>query len=425
MPNARKIALVAIQKIFGGGYSNLVMKEILSSKDISNTDKSFINNLVLGVVERRLTLDYIIEKASNRPIKKISSEALFPLRMGVYQIIYMDKVPDSAAVNESVKLVKASKKPFLSGFVNGVLRGVLRAENRFFSSKCSTEHDLSVTYSCGEDIVIRLVKQYGFDTAESILKSSFKIPATVAKVNNLKISDEDFVTLMNSFSVCAIKAELPHMFFINGLADIASNGAYKKGCFHIQDLSSAAAAFFTDCKSGERIFDICAAPGGKTFTMAEIMGDCGEIVAGDKHPHRVKLIDDGRKRLSLSSIKPVVSDALVFDEKLGEFDRVLCDVPCSGIGVIARKPEIKYKNSDDFSSLPDVQLEILKNASKYLKKGGTLVYSTCTLFKEENEQVIEKFLHYAPSFVLDSEKTVIPDENHDGFFMARLVNNSL
>ncbi len=425
MPNARKIALNVIQKIFDGGYSNLVMKEVLSSNDISNTDKSFINNLVLGVVERRLTLDYIIENASNRPIKKISTEALFPLRMGVYQILYMDKVPDSAAVNESVKLVKASKKPFLSGFVNGVLRGVLRAEDRYLPRECRTEKDLSVIYSCGEDIVCRLVKQYGFDITENILKTSFKIPPTVVKVNNLKISDEDFAALMSSLSVCATKADLPRMFFVKGLADISSNEAYKKGCFHIQDLSSASTAFFVGCKPGERIFDVCAAPGGKTFTMAEIMGDRGEIIAGDKHPHRVKLIDDGRKRLGLSSIKPVVSDALSFDEKLGEFDRVLCDVPCSGIGVIARKPEIKYKNSDDFCSLPDVQFEILKNASRYLKKGGTLVYSTCTLFKEENEQVIEKFLRYAPSFTLDSQKTVIPDENHDGFFMARLINTSL
>lgn len=400
----------------------MVLKQMLNDSIVDPKDRAFVSSLVYGVVERRLTLDFSIERLSGRSVKKIDSPALESIRLGLYQLWYMDKVPDSAAINESVKLVKASKKPFLSGFVNAVLRNAQRQQGPILPKDDGSVYALSIIYSCPEWIIKGLISDYGYDNAVGFLKHSLDKKNVTVKVNTLKT---DVSRLIEDFSKLGIEAEetaFKDVVLLKNPGSVEKSELFEKGCFHVQDCASAVCAQKVDATAGYRVLDMCAAPGGKAFSIAENMNNSGEIIACDIHEHRVGLIASGAKRLGIKIIKPTVSDATVFCEALGKFDRVLCDVPCSGIGVIGKKPDIKYKKESEFAQLPQIQYNIICNASRYLLDGGRLVYSTCTLSKRENEDVVSRFIKSNPQFKVVDMKTFFPlTDTTDGFFICVLT----
>ena len=413
--NARQTAAEALFALFSGdGYSNLVLENALKKAELSAQDASFASALFYGVVERKITIDHIIESASGRRIDKIDGCCIELLRIGVCQLLYMDKVPPSAAVNESVKLVKKTKKPFLSGFVNAVLRKIEREKGSFLP----TPDRLDLYYSCNAETVNGLIADYGRENAEEFLKSTLVPAKTYLRVNTLKTDDITFAAELEKLGIGSCKTA-EHCFSVKGTGDITATDLYKNGMFHVQSRASQLCAEALGAKKGERILDACAAPGGKTFTAAQMMQDSGEIISCDLHPHRVKLIENGAARLGLVCIKPTLCDASAIPDDFGKFDRILCDVPCSGIGMLSEKPDIKYKAPGDRSELEALQRRILFSAAGHLKKGGRLVYSTCTLRKRENEDAVSDFLSSHPDFALISQKTYFPHiDSTSGFFVA-------
>lgn len=409
MANARKTAvkvLVKIQK--EGTYSNLAVAEALKNSELNLQDKSLVTAIIYGVLDRKITLDYILSKFLKTPINKTEPFTLMVLRSALYQIKYMDKIPESAAVNEAVKIMKSSKFSRNSGFVNGVLRSVLRTEVEI--PKGDNAEDLSVRYSCPLWIVESFLKDYGIEDTKALLEESLKPAPTVLRINNARA---DISEIEKEYEIKGNSIELT-----KGI-DISNSELYKKGFVYAQDYASQKAVEVLNPKAGDRVLDLCSAPGGKAFTMANLMGNKGEIVACDLYPHRVELIKKSAERLGLDIIKTAVADATKYNPKLGEFDCILCDVPCSGLGVIRRKPEIKYNALPDLEELKNIQLRILKNAVKYLKNGGKLLYSTCTLRHEENEKLVISFQKEYNDLYKVFEHTFMPHKDGtDGFYCA-------
>lgn len=417
MANARKIAIKALLKIENkSAYSNITLNSVFSQVEVSPEDKSFVTALVYGVLDRRITLRYILKKFIKTPLKKISGYTLAVLETALYQIMYMDKIPNFSAVDEAVKLIKNSKENKNSGFVNAVLRNILRQENLL--PKGDTAEDLSVIYSCPIDIVNSFINDYGKENAKEFLSQSL-LPAPVTiKVNTVK-TNVDYVK--ENIGVECKDTEIDNALVLKEGIDIAKNPLYKNGLFFVQDLASQKTVSILNPKPNERMLDLCAAPGGKTFSAAINMQNKGEIVSCDLYSQRVSLIEKSAKRLGLDIVKATLNDATVFNENLGLFDCVLCDVPCSGLGIIRRKPDIKYKDFNEFDSLIEIQLKILKTAVKYLKPGGRILYSTCTLRKKENENVVNSFLLEYNEFHKKYEHTFLPHiDKTDGFYCALL-----
>lgn len=420
MANPRKIAVSALVKVeTENSYSNLTLLAVLKNYDLSPADKALASALFYGVLDRRITIDYILSRLIKSPLKKVAPFTLNSLRCAVYQIVYMDKIPESAAVNEAVKAVKASKENRNSGFVNAVLRNFLR--NGYKLPDGDSINALSVRYSCPEGIINSLINDYGKENALSFLEESLK-PATITvRINTVKTDSINFTDELSRLDIPYENCGLENAIIIKKGINIANNELYLNGFFHVQDSASQTAVSVLAPKPYERMLDMCAAPGGKSFTAAELMENNGEIVSADLYEHRVKLIADSAERLGLDIIKPVVQDATVFNSALGKFDCILCDVPCSGIGVMRRKPEIKYNKDTDDTSLPEIQLTILKNAASYLKSGGRILYSTCTLNRRENENVVKSFLKEYNSFDKVYEHTYFPHiDKTDGFYCALL-----
>ena len=409
MANARKTAVKVLVKIEKEGtYSNLGVAEALKNSELNLQDKSLATAIIYGVLDRKITLDYILSKFLKTPINKTEPFTLMVLRSALYQIKYMDKIPESAAVNEAVKIMKSSKFSRNAGFVNGVLRSVLRTDVEI--PKGDSAEDLSVRYSCPLWIVESFLKDYGLADTKALLKESLKPAPTVLRINTVKA---DISEIEKEYEIKGNSIELT-----KGI-DISNSELYKKGLVYAQDYASQRAVEILSPKSGDRVLDVCSAPGGKAFTMANLMGNKGEIIACDLYPHRVELIERTAKRLGLDIIKTAVADATRYNPKLGEFDCVLCDVPCSGLGVIRRKPEIKYNALPDLEELKNIQLGILKNAVKYLKKGGKLLYSTCTLRREENEKLVISFQKEYNDLCKVYEHTFMPHKDGtDGFYCA-------
>ena len=395
------------------GFSNLVIDKYINEAGLSPLDASFASALFYGTLERLKTVDYIIEQASGRKIGKIDKECINILRTAVYSMYYMDKVHDGAAVNEAVKLVKKTKKSFLSGFVNAVLRKISRDRESFKPS----EENLEIFYSCDKSIVDSFVKDYGFDIAKEILENSLKNSETTLHINSLKITDDEFLSKLDNQGL-----EYEYLGHnkvkLKKSGDIENNPLYKDGLFHVQSLVSGLSAEAVGVKKGDTVLDTCAAPGGKSFTMAELMQNEGTIISCDIHAHRVELIKKGAERLGIKNIRPTLSDATNPILDIKEFDKILCDVPCSGLGMLSEKPDIKYKKISNFAELPDLQYKILETSAKMLNKGGRLVYSTCTLRKAENECVTEKFINNNKEFEILSQKTYFPNEYGSGFFVS-------
>ena len=421
---ARQCVLEALSEVTEASrYSNITLDNILSKNKLDPRDKKLASAIFYGTLERKITLDHCINSFSKKPVEKLTPKVLNILRMSLYQILYMDSIPESAAVNEGVKLTRLSGVTSASGFVNGVLRSFLRAGGEIPEIKGKPEHILSVKYSCAEWLCKELINQYSFETAEKILDVSTGAPPVFIRVNTTKTTDEKLISMLSESGISAKNTAISHCLITEG-GNLTVTNEFKDGLFHVQDMSSQICSAKLDPKKGERIADVCSAPGGKTFTIAEIMEDSGEIIAMDLHEKRTKLIKDGAQRLGLNCVNAKAADASVYNMELGLFDRVLCDVPCSGFGIMRRKPEIKYKTNSEIKKLPEIQFSILENSSKYVKKGGCLIYSTCTILKEENQDVVNKFLETNKDFEPwddDYIKTFLPEKDgSDGFFICKI-----
>lgn len=413
-------------------YSNLLLDHVFSESDLSERDKAFAAALFYGVLERRLTLDYIIEKNSKIPFAKLDPAAVVILRTGLYQLLYMDSVPESAAVNESVKLCKKLKCFSAQGFVNGMLRSFIRGGKKISYLGLEPEKRLSVEYSCPQWLTEKLVREYGTDFAVRALKASVGKPPVYARVNTLKTTTEKLLAELSKHRIKAVAYPgLDNCIKLEKSGDIEKCAPFRQGLFHVQDISSQLCCLTLRPVVNETVLDVCAAPGGKSFTLAELMGNNGRLYSMDLHDMRVGLIEDGAARLGIKMITAMQNDASKFNGELPQADRVLCDVPCSGLGVIRRKPEIKFKSAEDFEGLPEIQSQILETSARYVKPGGTLVYSTCTLSRAENDEVAGRFAAAHPEFLPivqpvpyagaagEPMRTYCPDENGgDGFFTA-------
>ena len=429
MSNPRQIALEALIKTTrDGGYTNLTLDAVLSKSDLDTRDKSFVSNLFYGVIERQLTIDYQLSLYLSKPLKKLKPEVLEILRLGAYQILFMDKVPDSAAVNESIKLSKKNGASFASGLINAVLRKV-SAKGVVLPEEAKKEEYISIKYSCPLWLVKKWIKEYGAEDTAAFLQSSIGNAETYIRVNNTKISADELMSILQSENVDCEKTYNENTLKISLRGqDIEMLESFRCGFYHVQDMASQLCAKALGANEGDIVFDLCSAPGGKAYTVAETMNDKGRVLCFDIYENRVNLILKGAKRLGLASIEGRVGDASVFNSDLGLADKVLCDVPCSGLGIIRRKPEIKYKSEEELANLPEIQYAIVDNASNYVKNGGRLVYSTCTLSKAENEDIVAKFLENhsdfkaAPVFKDNgscTHITLMPHKNlSDGFFIA-------
>lgn len=420
MSDPRKTAVNVLLKIEKeGAYSNITLNETLKLGEFTKNDKALVSALVYGVLDRKITLDFVLSKFIKMPLKKTAPFTLCVLRVALYQIMYMDKIPHSAAVNEAVKIIKKSREGRNSGFVNGVLRSVLR--EGAVLPKGNSKESLSIKYSCPLWIIESFIKDYGEENTKYLLEHSLKTPPVTARINTIKTDKNSLCEELSENGIEFSDGLCENSLIFKSGIDISGNEAYKKGEFYIQDSASQKAVSVLAPKKGDRVLDMCAAPGGKSFTMAQLMENCGEIIAGDLYEHRVGLIEKSAARLGVDIIKTRVLDASVYHKDLGLFDCVLCDVPCSGLGVLRRKPEIKYNKTEDFSELEALQYSILCNAVKYLKKDGRILYSTCTLRKNENENIVNRFLGEHKEFGRVNEETFMPHTHGtDGFYCALL-----
>lgn len=428
----RQIAFEILLKIESdNAYSNIAIDSAVKAYNPDSTDCAFISRLVYGVIERKITLDYVISEYLNQPLKKTKKEVLTILRMGAYQILFMDKIPESAAVNESVKLTKTNKCAYASGLVNAVLRKA--SVNGFTLDESLTESEkISVAYSVPEELVKFITYHYGKENAELFFKSALEPKKVTIKVNTVKITPEELKKALIQEGLEVYETALPSAFDISLNTAVYNSESFKKGYFHVEDIASQLCVEALEPFEGCVAVDVCAAPGGKSFAAAEKMLDKGVLYSCELYEGRCELIKKGAQRLGLSCIKPLVNDATVFNPELPLADRVLCDVPCSGLGIIGKKPEIKYKKLDETKSLLPIQRQILETSSRYVKSGGRLVYSTCSVNPNENRKICDAFLKEHPEFssvkVLPEIERAVPEgdyltlfphkNNCDGFFIA-------
>lgn len=423
----REIALKILYKIDKEkAYSNIALNEEIKEnrKKLEEKDIGLISEIVYGVTTWRLTIDEIIKKYSKIKIKKISPWILNILRMGIYQIIFLDKIPKSAAVNESVNLAKRYGHSSSSNFVNAILRKVEKSDYKEFFQIDDNIEKISKTTSMPIWIIEELLKNNNIETVEQICKNSNLKPKITIRINNLKTNKKEIEQKLKGKNIEYKETEYEDFLIFEKIKNVENLDLFKEGLFTIQDISAGQTAKILNPQKGEYILDACAAPGGKTTYMAEIMENEGQILAWDIYEHRTKLIEENAKRLGIEIIKTEVKDASIYNEKLKEkFDKILLDVPCLGIGVIKRKPDIKWqRNIEDIKKITNIQVKILENCSRYLKKGGELVYSTCSILKQENENTIFNFLKENDTFdiVENSMTNILPDNEKDGFFICKL-----
>ncbi len=419
MANARKVALNALLEVRKSAYSNITLNRFLSETELTSADKSLATALFYGVLDRTITLDYVLSQHIKTRLKKVDLFVLECLRVALYQIMYMDKIPDSAAVNEAVKIIKNSKQKYLSGFTNGVLRNILRVGVNL--PQGDDIKSLSVRYSCPQWIIEGFFADYGIENTVNLLDASLQTPPVVLRVNTLKTTIEDLIKILSVEGIDTKASCLENSLEVIGGIDVTKSTAYRDGLFHVQDIASQTVVNILSPNKFERVLDVCAAPGGKSFTMAQYMENSGEIIACDLYEKRVELIKKGAARLGIKNITAIQNDATKASDNLGSFDVILCDVLCSGLGVIRRKPEIKYKDISEYNDITLIQSEILEKASAYLKNGGRILYSTCTLRKCENEAVVKRFLDKYPQYELKYQHTFMPHtDQSDGFYCALL-----
>lgn len=434
--SARQSAFEILFKVErSGAYSNLALDAQLSSNEVQTEENAFLTALVYGVLERLITLDYNISLYLRQPLKKLKPEVLIALRIGAYQLLFMDRVPVSAAVNESVKLVKNNRAQFAAGLVNAVLRKIATNGLQLPSDENSLEY-ISVRYSVPEWLAQLFINAYSRQTACELFEAMSQRAKLYVRVNTSKCSAEELATELSKQGIETKTVDgMPYTLELINAGALESLAAYKKGLFHVQDLSSQLCCQALNPQPEETVYDMCAAPGGKSFTLAEMMKCKGKILSMDIYPSRLSLIENGAERLGLGNIATIPNDASKINPALKKADRVLCDAPCSGLGILRRKPEIRYKTLEDIDKLPFLQYDILCSSSEYVKVGGRLVYSTCSLNPAENEEVCDRFLSEHKNFKaaeplsgikgLEFDKkylTLMPNIHQtDGFFIAAFV----
>ncbi|MDO5559159.1 MAG: 16S rRNA (cytosine(967)-C(5))-methyltransferase RsmB [Oscillospiraceae bacterium] len=431
MVNSRKEVLKLLNKTFkDNSYSNILLDSVLSDAEMSSQDKRFITVMYYGIIEKKITLDYIISKYSSKKLSKLDPTILNILRMGIYQLRYMDSVPDNAAVNESVKLTRSFKVSSASGFVNAVLRHFIR-DNKTAAWPTGKIDAMSVKYSVDTGIIRKLISDYGDEFTNRFLERAQLRPDVFIRHNTCSCSKDELIKALEGFEITQLSFPPACMCVPGG--DLTATKAFDNGMFHVQDISSQLACLILGLVRGEKVLDLCSAPGGKAFTMAQLMENTGSITAFDIHEQRAQLVQSGAARLGLTNITARQGDALIHYDEFNGADKVLCDVPCSGLGVIRKKPEIRYKDTSEFEKLPEIQYAILKNGAAYLKPGGELVYSTCTLNRAENDDIIDKFLSenedyekadfpVIPGMPEGIYKLTLGDDvfGSDGFFISKI-----
>ncbi|MBM7560539.1 16S rRNA (cytosine(967)-C(5))-methyltransferase RsmB [Fusibacter tunisiensis] len=440
---ARKESVKILRKIdVEGSFSHLTLNDALSNPELSDMDRRFIMSIVYGVLENKLLLDYYIRKLSTLRFGKINHEIVIILRMGLYQLIFMDRVPDSAAVNESVKLAKKIGNRY-GGFVNGILRAFIRMQKTIElpDRKRHLSTHLSILYSHPEWLVEKWLKAYGATFTEALLSANNSVPELWVRVNTLKTDSDTLIKDLAEEGVDSHSATiLPDALQIKASHSqrIETLKAYKSGLFSVQDISSMSVGAISGVQPGDFVIDVCAAPGGKSTHMAQLMSNKGRILARDISPQKIGLIQENSERLGIDILEVQVFDAMKYDDTLtGTADVVLVDAPCSGFGIIRRKPDIKYNKSEaDLQALTEIQFKILETASEYVKPGGVLIYSTCTINDEENGAIVHEFLRHHPQYVLTpvsgvpgvtEEGTVqlFPNVHaSDGFFIAKMTRRN-
>ena len=393
MKSARRVAFDTLLKVYkDGAYSNIALDRALEENQLTPVDRSFASLLVYGVVERTLTIDYQLERYLTQPIGKLKPQALVILRLGIFQLFFADKVPASAAVNESVKLSKQCGCAYASGLINAVLR---KADKNGLCLPDESDRSkyLSIKYSCPEWIINMWISQYGEENAAGLCEATLGAVPAVLRVNTLRTDTASLIAdLKNDGAEAEASDIVENAVVVKDPGSLRALESYSKGLFHVQDTASQLCCRALDAQEGETVLDICSAPGGKAFTAAQYMKNSGKIIACDIYPHRLKLIESGAERLGINIIETLQNDAAKFNDDFPKFDKILCDVPCAGLGVIRRKPEIRLKKAAEVDKLPEIQYSILKTASLYLKENGVLIYSTCSLNKNENENVYKRFL---------------------------------
>ena len=407
MKNARLSAFDMLYDIiYGGAYSNIVLEKGL--KTVESKDKGFVSRLVYGVIERRLSLDYAVNKFLNG---KTKPKVKILLYIGAYQVLYMDKIPDAVAVYETVSLCDSIGLSYYKKLINAVLHRIIDYKTEF-----DIIDDLSIKYSCPQHLINMWTKMYGEDNVLDILESINNRPPVFAIPNSKYVDAEElYYELLSAEIDCEVFNDVVK---INSSFDLSQLKAYNDGLFYIEDYSSYSCAKALEAEPDDVVLDLCSAPGGKAFTIAQ---SGATVYAYDIYEHRVELIKKSAQRLGLNNIITGINDALIYNANIPFADRIICDVPCSGFGIIRRKPEIRYKNLDEIKELPQIQYNILFTSSRYLKSGGVIIYSTCTLNKKENEQVVDRFLNDNTDFSLVESKTVFPTKNGgDGFFYSIL-----
>lgn len=432
--SARDTALsVLIACRRNGAWSDAALKQQLAKDRLERRDAALATRLCASVLQNRLLLDEWISRYLKGKLSALQPVVLDVLRLAVCQLRFFDKLPPSAVVDEAVNQTKRLANPRAAGLVNGLLRAMLRDPSRL-----TLPEDLSIRYSHPRELVELLRENLGEEDLEALLACHNQAPAVYAQVNTLRT---DGSTLAAAFRAEGMEAEphpwLPDCLLLSG-GGVEQSAAFREGLFYVQDPAARMAVLALDPKPGDRVLDCCAAPGGKSFAAAIAMQIKSEITACDIHPHKLSLITAGAERLGICGLSVREQDASKPNpEWEGKFDRIIADVPCSGMGVIRKKPDIRYKALAPMEQLPELQRRILEAQSSHLRPGGTLVYSTCTILRRENEAVVEAFLRDHPEFspaamelpglgqIADGWKTLLPcREGTDGFFFAKLIKRN-
>lgn len=417
-------ALLACRK--SGAWSDGALKELL--RGMERREAALASRLCYGVLQNRMLLDWQLARFTK--LEKLQPAVHEILRLALYQLTQTDKIPPSAAVNEAVEQAKRFANPQAARLVNAVLRNALRAQ------PLPQPENLSVKYSHPKELTALFLEQFGQETTQQLLESHNEAPQTVLQVNRLRATAQEVADALRAVGVeCSVHPWLPDCLTVRGTGSLEQLAAFEQGLFYVQDAAARLAVEAAGLEPGMRVLDCCAAPGGKSFAAAVAMQNCGRITSCDIHPHKLLLMERGAERLGISILQTRLQDASKpVAEWENAMDAVLADVPCSGLGVIRKKPDIRYKDLAQTERLPEIQLAILRQQARYVRPGGVLLYSTCTILKRENEDVVETFLRENPAFFAETvhfpDNSGIPDgtmttllpctHGTDGFFICKL-----
>ena len=433
---ARDVALEVLMQVdSANAWSDGSLKRTIAKHKLDSREAALATRLAYGVVQNKMLLDYYISHYCTQKAEKLESVIRNILRIGGYQILFMDKIPHHAAVNEAVEMSRRCGRPKAAGMVNAVLRKFVANWMNMPALPGTTADYLSVRYSHPKWLVERLIDLLGPEETEDHLRMNNEAVPTTIQTNTLQTTAEELEEELRRAGVAVDKHPwLEGCFEVSATGDLESLSAFTEGRFMVQDAAARLVATIARPQEGDKVLDMCAAPGGKSFAVAIGMKDSGQIISCDIHPHKLKLIENGAARLGISCIRTALADGREHHAAwLQTADLVVADVPCSGLGIIRKKPDIRYKNPKELAQLPAIQLAILENAATYVRSGGTLIYSTCTVLPEENEQVTEAFLAKHIDFELDAFALPLPigrTNGHltlwpqrygtDGFYICRM-----